>query len=66
MSVIGEYKEHDSMPIAVDCIIFGFDGKDLRRVGGDNLVLRIRRNDLYGHMLQAGEEYTFPHPRLQQ
>lgn len=30
MSTINEYKEHDSMPIAVDCIIFGFDGKDLK------------------------------------
>ena len=30
MNIINEYKEHDSMPIAVDCIIFGFDGKDLK------------------------------------
>lgn len=30
MSVINEYKVHDRMLIAVDCIIFGFDGKDLK------------------------------------
>jgi len=30
MSVISEYKEYDSILIAVDCIIFGFDGKDLK------------------------------------
>lgn len=29
MSVITEYKVHDKMLIAVDCIILGFDGKDL-------------------------------------
>lgn len=36
MSLISEYRAHDSMPIAVDCIIFGFDGKDLK-------VLLIKR-----------------------
>jgi len=30
MSNIHEYKIHDRMLIAVDCIIFGFDGKDLK------------------------------------
>lgn len=30
MNVINEYKIHDRMLIAVDCIIFGFDGKDLK------------------------------------
>lgn len=30
MSIINEYKEHDRMLIAVDCIIFGFDGKDIK------------------------------------
>ncbi len=30
MSVITEYKFHDRMLIAVDCIILGFDGKDLK------------------------------------
>jgi 8-oxo-dGTP diphosphatase len=30
MSVITEYKVHDKMLIAVDCIILGFDGKDLK------------------------------------
>jgi ADP-ribose pyrophosphatase YjhB (NUDIX family) len=30
MSIINEYKMHDRMLIAVDCIIFGFDGKDLK------------------------------------
>ena len=30
MSNINEYKIHDRMLIAVDCIIFGFDGKDLK------------------------------------
>lgn len=30
MNVINEYKVHDRMLIAVDCIIFGFDGKDLK------------------------------------
>ena len=30
MKVINEYKVHDRMLIAVDCIIFGFDGKDLK------------------------------------
>jgi 8-oxo-dGTP diphosphatase len=30
MSVITEYKVHDRMLIAVDCIILGFDGKDLK------------------------------------
>ena len=29
MSIITEYKVHDRMLIAVDCIILGFDGKDL-------------------------------------
>ncbi len=36
MSIIDEYKVHDKMLIAVDCIIFGFDGKDLK-------VLLIKR-----------------------
>lgn len=36
MSIINEYKVHDRMLIAVDCIIFGFDGKDLK-------VLLIKR-----------------------
>lgn len=36
MSAINEYKEHDRMLIAVDCIIFGFDGEDLK-------VLLIKR-----------------------
>jgi len=30
MSVINEYRTHDKMLIAVDCIIFGFDGNDLK------------------------------------
>lgn len=30
MSFINEYKEHDRMLIAVDCIIFGFDGDELQ------------------------------------
>ena len=30
MNVISEYKVHDKMLIAVDCIIFGFDGKSLK------------------------------------
>ncbi len=30
MNVITEYKFHDRMLIAVDCIIFGFDGKALK------------------------------------
>ncbi len=30
MNVITEYKVHDKMLIAVDCIIFGFDGKALK------------------------------------
>lgn len=30
MSVINEYISHDRMLIAVDCIIFGFDGKDAK------------------------------------
>ncbi len=30
MNVITEYKFHDKMLIAVDCIIFGFDGKALK------------------------------------
>ncbi len=30
MNVINEYKTHDSVFIAVDCIIFGFDGKNLK------------------------------------
>ena len=30
MKVINEYTVHDRMLIAVDCIIFGFDGKDLK------------------------------------
>lgn len=37
MSVITEYKVHDKILIAVDCIIFGFDGKDLK-------ALLIKRN----------------------
>lgn len=36
MPVINEYKKYDRIPIAVDCIIFGFDGKDLK-------VLLIKR-----------------------
>lgn len=36
MSTIDEYKVHDKILIAVDCIIFGFDGKDLQ-------VLLIKR-----------------------
>jgi ADP-ribose pyrophosphatase YjhB (NUDIX family) len=36
MNTINEYKGHDTMLIAVDCIIFGFDGKDLK-------VLLIKR-----------------------
>lgn len=30
MNVITEYKMHDRMLIAVECIIFGFDGKELK------------------------------------
>src|SRR5664279_865057 len=30
MKIINEYKVHDRMLLAVDCIIFGFDGKDLK------------------------------------
>lgn len=30
MQIIDEYKGHDRMLIAVDCIIFGFDGKELK------------------------------------
>lgn len=36
MSIINEYKEHDPLLIAVDCIIFGFDSEDLK-------VLLIKR-----------------------
>ena len=27
---IAQYKDHDSLMVAVDCIIFGFDGKELK------------------------------------
>jgi ADP-ribose pyrophosphatase YjhB (NUDIX family) len=37
MSVITEYKVHDKILIAVDCIILGFDGKDLK-------ALLVKRN----------------------
>lgn len=37
ISLINEYKGHDQMLIAVDCIILGFDGKDLK-------ALLIKRN----------------------
>jgi ADP-ribose pyrophosphatase YjhB (NUDIX family) len=30
MTIINEYKEYDRMLIAVDCIIFGFDGENLK------------------------------------
>lgn len=30
MRIINEYKEYDRMLIAVDCIIFGFDGENLK------------------------------------
>lgn len=30
MTIISEYKDHDRMLIAVDCIIFGFDGENLK------------------------------------
>lgn len=30
MSRIVQYKDHDSLMVAVDCIIFGFDGKELK------------------------------------
>jgi len=30
MTIINEYKDHDRMLIAVDCIIFGFDGENLK------------------------------------
>lgn len=36
MNIIDEYKSYDKMLIAVDCIIFGFDGQDLK-------VLLIKR-----------------------
>lgn len=36
MRIIDEYKAHDKILIAVDCIIFGFDGNDLQ-------VLLIKR-----------------------
>lgn len=36
MKIINEYRAYDRMLIAVDCIIFGFDGKDLK-------VLLIKR-----------------------
>lgn len=56
MSVINEYKAHDRMLIAVDCIIFGFDGNNLK-------VLLIKRGfepqignwSLMGGFVTAGE-----------
>ena len=56
MEIIDEYKVHDRMLIAVDCIIFGFDGKDLN-------VLLIKRAfepglgkwSLMGGFVTAGE-----------
>jgi len=56
MPVINEYKKHDCMLIAVDCIIFGFDGKDLK-------VLLIKRGfepglgkwSLMGGFVASGE-----------
>lgn len=56
MSFINEYKKHDRMLIAVDCIIFGFDGKDLK-------VLLIKRGfepglgkwSLMGGFVASGE-----------
>ena len=30
MNRIVQYKEHDSVMVAVDCIIFGFDGKEIK------------------------------------
>lgn len=38
-----------------------FDLQDLLRVGGDDLVFRVRGDDLNGHMLQTHEEYPLPH-----
>ena len=56
MDIIDEYKIHDRMFIAVDCIIFGFDGNDLQ-------VLLIKRGfepglgkwSLMGGFVTAGE-----------
>ena len=30
MTSIEQYKDHDRFLLAVDCIIFGFDGKNLK------------------------------------
>ncbi len=56
MKVITEYKDHDRLLIAVDCIIFGFDGNDLK-------ALLVKRNfepglgkwSLMGGFIKANE-----------
>jgi 8-oxo-dGTP diphosphatase len=50
MSVITEYKVHDKMLIAVDCIILGFDGKDLKAL----LVKRGFQPELGNWSLMGG------------
>ncbi len=50
MNVISEYKVHDKMLIAVDCIIFGFDGKNLKAL----LVKRGFQPELGNWSLMGG------------
>jgi len=50
MSIITEYKVHDKMLIAVDCIILGFDGKDLKAL----LVKRGFQPELGNWSLMGG------------
>ncbi|MEO8414637.1 MAG: NUDIX domain-containing protein [Ginsengibacter sp.] len=50
MSVIAEYKVHDKMLIAVDCIILGFDGKNVNAL----LVKRGFQPELGNWSLMGG------------
>src|SRR5664279_589109 len=50
MSVIAEYKVHDKMLIAVDCIILGFDGKNVKAL----LVKRGFQPELGNWSLMGG------------
>lgn len=42
------------------------DLHELGRVGGDDLVFRVRGADLDGHVLQADEEHAFSDVRFEQ
>lgn len=53
------------MLTALRCL-FALDGEELGRIRRDYLVFRIRGNDFYRHMLEAGEEEPLPHPGLKQ